>query len=200
MINKPVMILVIALFQLSAYAQQTYQLDIKKSKILWDARHTMGSHYGYLLFNSGSLNYSPGGEPVSGTFSMNMNSIRSTDHTSAAANQKVDNELRTENFFAVDKYPAATMNVKQIVRVGNSTNFNVTGDLTIKGITNAIQFTAAIKETGNLIYVTAGLKIDRVKWNIDHQPKSNSWDPFAAIKDKAIADEIPLSISLVFNK
>ena len=188
------------MFQLSAYAQKTYQLDIKKSKILWNARKTMGGHYGYLLFNSGSLNYSAAGEPADGQFSMDMNSMSATDDATPAGNQKVNKELKTEGFFAMSRYPAATMSVKQIVRVGNSTTFKVNGYLTIKGITNPIEFTAAIKEKGNTINATAELEIHRLKWGIDLQPERNSWDLFSAVKSKIIADEIAVSLNLVFNK
>ena len=200
MLNKPAIILILAMFQLSAYAQQTYRIDVKKSKILWSNRQTMGGHYGYLLFNSGNLNYTPGGEPADGAFSLDMNSIRSTDHTEAAANQKVDKELRTEGFFAVDRYPAAIMNVKQIVRMGNPATFKVTGDLTIKGITNAIEFMAAIKKNENTVNVIADLKIHRIKWNIGLRPQTNSWDLLSTLKDKLIDDEIKVSLNLVFNK
>jgi polyisoprenoid-binding protein YceI len=199
MLNKPVIVLILAMFQLSAYAQQTYRIDVKKSKILWSNRQTMGGHYGYLLFNSGSLNYTSGGEPANGSFSLDMNSMRSTDHTQATANQKVDKELRTEGFFAVDRYPGATMNVKQIVRMGAET-YKVTGDLTIKGITNPIEFMAAIQKNENAVNVMADLKIHRLKWKIDLQPERNSWDLFSAVKESFINDEIQVSLNLVFNK
>lgn len=200
MIKKPAIVLLLAMLQLAAYAQQTYQLDIKKSKILWNARKTMGGHYGYLLFNSGRLNYSPSGEPANGVFSLNMNSMRSTDHDKAADNQKVDERLKTEGFFAMARYPAATMNVKQIVRIGKSINFKVAGDLTMKGITNPIEFTAVILEKRNTINVTAELKIDRIKWNIDLQTDPKSLNYFAAMESKLITDEIAVSLNLVFNK
>ena len=200
MLNKPAIILILAMFQLSTYAQQTYQLDVKKSKILWSNRQAMGGHYGYLLFNSGSLNYTPGGEPADGMFSLDMNSIRSTDHAQAAANQKVDKELRTEGFFAIDRYPAATMNVKQIARMGNPTTFKVMGDLTIKGIKNSIEFIAVIKKNENTVNVVAELKVHRLKWNIGVKPQPNSWDVLSTLKDKLIDDEIQVSFNLVFNK
>ena len=197
--KKSAIILTLFMFQLVAYAQQTYQLDIKKSKILWDARKTMGGHYGYLLFNSGSLSYSAGGEPVNAAFSLDMNSMKSTDHN-PDGNKKVDDRLKTDGFFATAKYPSAIINIKRITRVGQSTTFNVAGELTMKGITNPIEFTAIIKKTGNIVNATAETKIDRVKWHIDFQPKPKSWDFIAALTDKVITDEIGVSLNLVFTK
>lgn len=190
------------MFQFAAYTQQVFKLDLKKSKILWKSPKTMGNsrHFGYLHFNSGQLNYSSAGKPTTGLFSLNMNSIRSTEHALAAKNQKVEQEIKSKDFFAVAQYPKATMQVKKIVQTGQPIIFNVVGDLTIKGITNSIEFIAKIKKTGNVIVVSGDLKIDRIKWNIHHIPKPTSSDFFQVLKDKAIADEIPISLQLVFNR
>lgn len=198
MINKLKITFLIVLFQFTVQAQQMYKLDVKKSKILWDARKTMGGHYGFILFNAGYLHYSATGKPQSGSFNINMNSIKSTDHKAEAANQKVDLQLKTVAFFNVPKYPTATMNVQQITQIGNSTNFKVTGALTIKGITNPISFTSTIKKNGNNIHATAKLQIDRIKWNIDHEPQPKSFNLFNTLKDKMIADEISIILNLVF--
>ncbi|MDN3579639.1 YceI family protein [Mucilaginibacter flavus] len=200
MLKKITLILVLASFQISAFAQQTYHLDIKKSKILWNNRKTMGGHYGYILFNSGTLNYPAGDDPKDGIFSIDMNSMRSTDHTEQAQNEKVDQELRKDGYFSIDKYPTATMIVKQITRIGKSSIYKVSGDLTIKGITNFIDFTATIKKTGDVITATAQLEIDRLKWHIDMQTNPKSWDPFAALADHVISDKILVSLNLVFGK
>ncbi len=199
MINKTVLILLLGVLGLSANAQQTYKLDVKKSKILWNTRNTMGAHFGYLFFGSGSLDYSPAGDPVAGVFSMDMNSIRSTDHTVAAENQKVDKELRKPGFFDIDKYPAATIAVKQITATAKANTFKVNGDLTIKGITKPIEFMANIIKQGTILTAKADLEIHRAYWNIDMQPQPITWNLFAAVKDKMIADEIVISLNLVFN-
>ena len=198
--NKSTIILLFIVLNLSAYAQQTYQLDVKKSKLLWTNQKAMGGHFGYIHFNSGSLNYSPAGTPVNGTFKIDMNSMRSTDHKDAAGNAKVDGMLRNPGFFNVAKYPESVMLVKQIINLDNATTFKVSGDLTMKGITNPIEFTATIKKDGKTITAKANIKIDRSKWNIDLQQKPNSWDMYSNIQNKLIADEISISLDLVFNE
>lgn len=199
--TKTVILLIFLVFNLSAYAQQTYQLDVKKSKVLWKAPQNMGNrHYGYLLFNSGRLNYSPAGVPVDGLFSLDMKSIKTIDLSLEAANLLADTRLKSENYFSATKYPAASMKVKKIAKTGNPILFEVTGDLTIKGITNPIEFTATIKTKGEIIYVTADAKIDRRKWNIDHYSNANPWDLLSALQDNFLANQIPVSLNLVFKK
>ncbi|GAA4315506.1 YceI family protein [Mucilaginibacter gynuensis] len=200
MLNKLTIILLFAMFQLTAYGQQTYRLDIKKSKLLWNGQKTMGGHFGYILFNAGTLNYTSEGERKDGTFTIDMNTMRATDHTKEGKNKKVDDELRTPGFFDVAQYPTATMAVKQIIHTEQANNYKVTGDLTIKGITNPITFTALIKGTGNTLTATAATQINRVKWRIDFQPKKGDWNLFAAIKDEMITENIDISLNLVFNK
>ncbi|MDB5209362.1 MAG: hypothetical protein JWQ30_189, partial [Sediminibacterium sp.] len=120
--KRTTFLLTLMMLQTLAYTQQlqqTYQLDSKKSKILWNTGKLMGGHNGYLLFNSGRLQYSATGEPLNGSFNMDMNSIRSTDNPEEANRQKTDANLRKKDFFAADQYPAAVMNVKKITRIGS---------------------------------------------------------------------------------
>lgn len=175
-----------------------YQLDVKKSKLFWKAPGN--KHNGFILFNSGTLSNVAAGWPTRGTFSINMNSMRSTDEASDAGRKKVDDKLRSEDFFSVSKYPVATMVVKQILAEQKPATYRVSGELTIKGITNPIAFTTIMKQSGNTITATANMNISRRKWNINHQPQATPWDFVARVKDNLVDDEIPVSLELVFTK
>lgn len=200
MIPKTVMtVLLFVLLQTLSHAQQTYQLDTKKSKILWNTGRTMGGHNGYLLFSSGSLFVSPSGEPLSGSFKMDMNSMKSIDNPKEEGNLKTDATLRTEGFFDVQKHPTAAIVVKKITRIGSSTNYKVAADLTIKGITHPIEFTATILTKENTTLITANTEIHRQYWNIDFK-KTNSLDFLSGIPNKVVSDEIYISLNLVLDK
>jgi polyisoprenoid-binding protein YceI len=185
-----------------ACAQQLepgWQLDVKKSKVLWNTGKIMGGHSGYFLFHSGNLEYSATGEPLRGTFRMDMNSIRSTDNPDEAGRQKTYATLKKNEFFASDQHPIATMVVKKITRIGSSTDYTVGGDLTIKGITNPIEFTATINTKNNTSHITANVDISRQLWNIDSKPQANSIDLLSGIKEKLVPD-IHISLDLIMNK
>jgi polyisoprenoid-binding protein YceI len=152
--------------------QPGWQLDVQKSKVLWNTGNIMGRHSGYFLFQSGNLQYSPAGEPVSGTFRMDMNSIRSTDNPDEAGRQKTDADLRNNQFFASDQHPLATMVVKKITRIGSSMNYTVAGDLTIKGITNPIEFTANINTKNNSSHITANVDISHQLWGLGQKNRT----------------------------
>ena len=192
MINKVTTTLVLMmLFQTLACTQQPqpgWQLDVKKSKVLWNTGKTMGGHYGYFLFQYGNLEYSAKGEPERGTFYMDMNSIRTTDNPNEADGKKKDAELRENDFFASDQYPVATMVVKKITRIGSSTDYTVAGELTIKGITQPIEFKATIITKNKTSHITAKVDIARQLWNIHSKPQTGSIDFLSGIKEKLVPD------------
>jgi polyisoprenoid-binding protein YceI len=55
-----------------------------------------------------------------------------------------DKHLRSADFFDVVKYPVITFKSKTFTKV-NDTNYKVTGDLTMHGVTKAIELNAMIK-------------------------------------------------------
>lgn len=194
--------LLLMMAQPAAHTQQlqpTHQLDIKKSKMLWNTGKFMGGHSGYLLFNAGSLSFSPAGEPLNGVFSMDMNSLRSTDNPVEENRKKTDASLRMPDFFDAVKYPTSSIHVKKITRIGSSNNFKVLGDLTIKGITNPVLFTATIDTKVNTTRITGNVDIQRQLWNIDSKPKENSVNLMTGLKESLVPD-IHVSLDLVLNK
>ena len=200
MINKTTIVLLLSLFQFAAHAQQTYQLDTKKSKILWDNRKTMGGHHGYMLLSSGSLNFFADGQQGNGVFIINMNSMVATDRPKPEDNAVTNKKLRAENYFDMDKYPTATMKVTQIVPTGKLSTYKITGDLTIKSTTQPVAFTAVLIMKRNAIIATATTTIDRLKWHIDMQSPNKPWELFGAVQNKLISDHILINLNLVFIK
>jgi polyisoprenoid-binding protein YceI len=179
--------------------QSGWQLDVQKSKVLWNT-DIMGRHSGYFLFQSGNLEYSASGEPVRGTFHMDMNSIRSTDNPDETRRQRTDADLKNNQFFASDKHPLATMEVKKIARIGSSTNYHVAGELTIKGITQPIEFTATIITKSNTSHITATVDMSHQLWDLDQKtPDKHRVDSLSAIREKLVP-YVHVSLDITMNK
>jgi len=117
-----------------------------------------------------------------------MTSLTSTD-LSGEYQGKLNGHLKSEDFFGTEKFPTATLVFKSIVAKGANA-FNVSGDLTIKGIKNPITFDLAT--TANS--ATTKFNVDRTKYGIRYGSKSF----FDSIGDKAIDDEFELSVALKF--
>jgi len=178
-----------------------YKLDVKQSKIQWKGPKSVGNkHYGFLLLVAGIVNEGVNGKLINGDFTLDMKSIRSTDNKEAKKRKEVDDMLAGNDFFAVAKYPTAQMRVKTITAAAQKDNYKIVGDLTMKGIKKQIEFLATIRKiTNNKLAIQANLTIDRHAWRIDSKEK-NEANFFPDIRDKLIADEIPISLTLILNK
>lgn len=174
-----------------------YKVDASKSKVEWYAEKVTGKHNGTVAIKSGEVSNDHG--KLTGTFVMDMTSITVTD-LEGGMKGKLEGHLKSEDFFSVEKNPTATFQMTSVaplkdVKPGGP-NFNVTGKLTIKGITGDISFPAMIKFDGNAMTAQGEIKIDRTKYDIRYGSKTF----FTDIGDKAIYDEFTIKLDIAASK
>ncbi|MDI9868226.1 MULTISPECIES: YceI family protein [Flectobacillus] len=170
-------------------AAEGLAVDTKGSKIHWLAKKVTGQHEGFISISNGSLSVAKG-KVTGGTFTIDMKSIVCTDITDAGYNQKFISHITTGDFFEVEKFPTATF---KITKVAGS---NITGDLTLHGITKSITFPATITSAAGKVTATAKIPVDRTDFNIKYGSKKF----FESIGDKAIDDVFNLDVTLVAGK
>jgi len=173
--------------------QEHIDVNTEASSVKWIGSKITESHNGDIKIKSGKLILDHG-RLAGGEFVIDMTTINTID-MSEKYNEKLNSHLINEDFFNVDKYPTSQIiinNVEQFER----TKYNITADLTIKGITNKISFIADVNIQGNSYLATANLKIDRTKWDI----KYKSGNYFKDLGNKAILDEIEFDIFLLSVK
>lgn len=158
-----------------------------KSKVVWKGYKVTGSHEGTIDVKSGTLVFE-GDKLTGGEFVIDMTSISTTD-LEGEYKGKLDGHLKSDDFFGVSNHPTAKLVFTSVKSSGKSA-YDVTGDLTIKGKTNPINFTISIY--GNK--ATASLKVDRTKYEVRY----GSTSFFDGLKDKAIYDEFDLVTDLEF--
>jgi polyisoprenoid-binding protein YceI len=167
---------------------ETYKVDTELSSIDWIGRKVTGLHNGKIKIASGELVVS-GNAVKGGTFVMDMNSITSDS-------ERLTGHLKTDDFFSVDKNPTSKFVITKVASAGKD-RINVTGNLTIKGITQQITFPASVKkEDGAIVAVAKNVLVNRAKFDIRYGSKSF----FNDIGNKAIDDEFELAINLVAKK
>ncbi len=176
----------VALTTLSATAQ-TKKIDLSASTINWLGKKITGQHNGTVNFKDGVLIFK-GKKLAGGNFTADMTSLTSTD-LEGEWKDKLNGHLKADDFFGTDKYPTSTLVFKKIATKPNNV-YNVTADLTIKGITNPVTFDLAVN--GNS--ATTKFIIDRTKYDI----KFGSATFFTSIGDKAIYDDFELTVELKF--
>ncbi|MFD0939711.1 YceI family protein [Pedobacter boryungensis] len=191
-ITSILLLAVIAGFSLIAFTAKddVYKVDLTKSSITWEGKKFAGSHNGTVDLTSGNLNFN-GKKLTGGGFIANMTTIKDADK-----NGGLEKHLKADDFFGADKFPAANFVIKKVE--GNGANVNITGDLTIKSVTNSITFPATVVwNADKSVTATADkIVIDRTKYGIQFKSKS----VFSNIGDNFIYDEFTIAVKLVAKK
>ena len=188
-IKNLAIIAVVAFATVSFTTIKNEKKDVKadKSKVVWKGYKVTGSHEGTIAIKSGSLTFNEN-KLVGGEFVIDMTSINTTD-LQGESKGKLDGHLKSDDFFGVENHPTATLVFKKVTASGKNA-YNVSGNLTIKGKTNPVNFIISIY--GNK--ATASVKVDRTKYGVQY----NSTSFFEGLKDKAIYDEFDLVADLEF--
>ena len=175
-------------------ASDTLYINVDSSTINWIGRKVTGEH-------SGTLNLSKGwvvmqeGSIIGGKFIFDMTSIKNTDIESPEWKEKLEKHLMAEDFFFVDSFPNAILEIKyhhQIVDDKTGQTNQIIADLTIRGITHEINFPINISHSKSNFYAEGLIDINRTLFNI----KYNSGTFFEELGDRMIYDNFTVQISL----
>lgn len=168
--------------------EDVYKVDAANSSIGWSAKKVGGGHTGTVKITEGSLVYN-GKSLQKGVFLMDMSSITSD-------NARVTTHLKSPDFFSAEKNPISKFEITKVSAAGKE-RVNISGNLTIKGITHPLTFPATVKQGKDVVVAAAsGIRVDRTKYDIKFRSKTF----FGDIGDKAIDDEFELSINLTAKK
>lgn len=195
MIKSIFKFVIIALASATMLHAADYKLDKDATKLKWHAEKVTGEHDGFVTVKSGTVGYKDGAI-TTGKFEIDMKSITVRDIEDAGYNAKLVNHLKSEDFFSVDKFPEAKFSILSVET--NGATQTITGNMTIKGITQKITFPATVTESGNTLTTKATIKLDRSKFNVKYNSKS--FFDVEALGDKMIYDEFTMSLTLVAKK
>ncbi len=160
-------------------------VKVDESTVTWKAYKVTGSHTGTIALKSGALEFD-GDKLVGGEFVVDMTSITNTD-LEGEYKGKLEGHLNSDDFFATASNPTSSL-VFTNVEASGKNSYQVTGDLTIKGITKPVTFDVSVYGSK----ATATLKVDRAAYNV----KYGSGSFFENLGDKTIYDEFDLVVDL----
>ena len=175
-------------------AAPVYKVDSAKSTLKWTGKKVTGEHTGTIKISTGTLTVDKN-VITAGSFDIDLTTITSTDITDPSTNAKLIGHLKADDFFSVAKFPKATFVITSVKSKGKDL-YDVTGNLTIKGITNPVAFPATIKAEAGKVTATATILVDRTKYDI----KFRSASFFSDLGDKAIDNDFALDLNLVATK
>ena len=157
--------------------------------------YVASEHIGTIGVQSGTFAMA-GDQLVRGTVTIDMNSIVDVDIEDEGKRGYLEGHLKSEAFFYVDSFPTAVFEIVEVrEEAAEATPYVVVGNLTIRGITNSIEFPANVfVEEGSVRLEAPAFSIDRTKWDVKFHDSDD-----ATIAETLKEDLIDHSIELTIN-
>ncbi len=182
--------------KVTAKGVANYKLQPQLSTLGWEGKAVTHGHIGTIQFTSGDLLVN-GNQVVGGTVVVDMKTLKATDITDAANHAKFVGHMSSDDFFNAEKYPTSTFKITSVKPIagakGDVDNATITGEMTIKGVTQQISFPAKVGVKNGVAAATGKVTIDRTKFGLKYGSKTF----FDSIGDKAIYDEFTLAFNVV---
>ena len=175
-------------------ASEKYSIDTTESVITWEGSMVFGfdeEHIGYVYTSKGELMIEKD-SLVGGTAEIDMNTIEFKDKENKNTPVK---HLKSPDYFDVEKFPISTISITKVAYAVRG-NIKVTGNLTIKGITNPVTFPAKIEVKDGIVKANGKVVIDRTQWGIRYR-SGKFYDNLA---DQAVSDDIEIHMKIVAKK
>ena len=177
-------------------AGEKYIIDTKETVLTWEGSMVFGfgeKSIGYVYISKGELIIEKD-QLVGGTVEVDMNTIEYKDK--ADTNTPVKH-LKSPDYFDVGKFPISTFAITKVESVNvRSKTIKVTGNLTIKGITNPITIPAEIEFKDGIVRAIGDVIIDRTQWGIRYR-SGKFYDNLA---DQAVSDDFEIQMKIVAKK
>ncbi len=167
----------------STAVARTLALDSSSSGVEFVGAKVTGDHRGSFDNPTGKLELDADGSIVGMEVSIDTQSV-------SVEPDKLEQHLRSPDFFDVEKYPMARFQLTAITGPsGDDTGYQVTGDLELRGITKRITFPATADISNGSVSADASFKINRKDFGI----------VYAGMADDLIKDEVLLEMKLEFR-
>ena len=157
--------------------------------------YVASEHIGTIGVQAGTLAVA-GNQLVGGTIIIDMNSISNEDIEDEGKRGYLEGHLKSDAFFFVDSFPTAVFEIVEVREESTDAAPSVVvGNLTIRGITNSIEFPADVTVEEGIVHFSAPtFSIDRTKWNVKYHDSED-----ATIAETLKEDMIDHSIELTIN-
>lgn len=179
-----------------------YTIDNQASSLKWTgAKITETVHYGTVNIIEGNLAFNEGNLEA-GSFVIDMSSILVLDLTEDTGKLKLEGHLKSGDFFLVDEYPTASFEITGVTALDGdaAATHSVSGNLTIKGVTNGITFPAAISVDDASATATATFEINRNEWGVVWGGSKTEQSIKDFLQNNLIKDMITFEVSLTAAK
>ena len=186
-----------------AIAKQTPKIEIPidttTSKVSWvGSKLDMSKHNGSVGIQSGKVKIVDG-VLKGGTLVIDMNSIKNFDVEDKKWKAKLENHLKSEDFFFVKDHPTATYTISSVRPVkGKPNTYDVSGTLNIRGTDQTEKMRITMTKVGKAYKATGSVKINRMNYNITFKSSKEFLEQAKKIvKDQVISNEFELTFEVM---
>jgi len=142
----------------------TFTVNTKGSKVDWVGSKKSDYHTGYFPIKSGSVQVGAG-KLVGGSFVIDVAGLKVTDERGG---EKLQGHLSSADFFDITKFGDATFKITS-VKYTSGDKATITGDLSLKGVTAPVSFTASIRNADDKgFFAEAFIPFDRTVFGIKY--------------------------------
>jgi polyisoprenoid-binding protein YceI len=166
-------------------------IDTKESVVAWTGSSVHGKHEGYAYISKGELMIE-NGQLMGGTVEVDMNTIEDRSHRSE---NNLINHLKGPDFFDVKKFPFSTIAITRVASI-NVEDKEITGNLTIKGISHPVTFPTKMEVMDGIVKANGKLVIDRTKWDVRYGSRKF----YDILVNQTISDSVEFDITIVAKK
>ena len=179
------------LFLCFVYAQneKTFTLNPDYTVLRWTAEKVTGTHWGYVKVEGGSV-VVKGKKILTGECIVDMSTITVMDMKDSPYSKKLENHLRSSDFFDTENHSRVSLIITGASHKGNLVH--IAGDLTIKGISHPLEFPATVRFSDKGASAKGQIKIDRTLYDI----KYRSGKYFPDIGDRMIYDTFTIDFEI----
>ena len=168
-------------------APRTYTIDNSHSIAEFEIRHLMSKVPGRFKEVSGTVTYDPQAPQSSAVDIVVQAASIDTGAT------RRDEHLRSADFFEVEKYPTLTFRSVAVQPV-SATQMRVTGDLTIKGVTERV--TVPVEVLGTMPFRGGEKAGFATTFTVDRKDYGITWNRALDQGGTLLSDEVKVSIQL----
>ncbi len=164
-----------------AVAGTSFAITPQNSKVEWTGSKVTGSHDGSFTSFTGTITL------VGGAVDKSRVAVDIDTPSLTTAPENLVKHLKSPDFFGVEQFPKATFASTSIKAGGEKgAGYQVTGNLTLHGITKSISFPANISVAGDVVNADATFAINRKDFSINYPGKVND----------VIRDDVLIKLSL----
>jgi len=171
------------------YSQGNFNVDVENSNLNWKGYKPTGTHNGIITLASGDIVLKDN-KITGGNFVTDMSTIKDADGSA-----KLEGHLKSEDFFEIAVFPISKFEITETENKGEK--IQVTGNMTIKGISKQITFPATLIVNEDALVLTSDtFQINRADFNVKFKSKSF----FNDLKDKFLNDEFDFQVTIMAKK